>query len=73
MTIQAFSSSMTLSAQPARQRFFLRRFVVALVEGRQRKADRYIVEYLDRHPEYRGLHARSQDGAGLRDQRPSGR
>ena len=73
MTIQALPSSMTLSAQPVRQRFLLRRLIGALVEGRQRKADRYIVEYLDRHPEYRDLHARSQHGAGLRDQHPSGR
>jgi hypothetical protein len=73
MTIQALSSSMNLSAQPARQRVFLRRFIGALVEGRQRKADRCIAEYLDRHPEYRDLHARSRDGAGTLDQRPSGR
>jgi hypothetical protein len=73
MTIQALSSSMNLSAQPVRQRFFLRRLIGALVEGRRRKADLYIVEYLDRHPEYRDLHARSQDGAGMRDQRLSGR
>ncbi len=73
MTIQALSSSMNLSAQPAQHRFFLRRLIGALVEGRQRKADRYIVEYLDRHPEYRALHARSRDGAGTFDQHPSGR
>jgi hypothetical protein len=67
MTIQALSSSMTLSTQPVRQRFFLRRFIEVLVAGRQHKADLYIVEYLDRHPEYRDLHARTHDGAGALD------
>jgi hypothetical protein len=43
------------------------------MKRRQRKADLYIVEYLDRHPEYRDLHARSQDGAGALDQCRSGR
>jgi hypothetical protein len=58
MTIQALSSSVNLSARPARQRFFLRRLVEALIDGRQHKADLYISEYLARHPEYRETHAR---------------
>jgi hypothetical protein len=68
MTIQALSSFAKVSAQPA-GRFFLRRLVEALLNGRQRKADRHIAEYLDRHPEHRQLFARSHDHAPARERR----
>ena len=64
MTIQALSSSISVPALAKRQRSFVRRFVEAVIEGRQLKADLFAAEYLDRHPEYRDLHARAREAAG---------
>jgi hypothetical protein len=64
MTIQALSSHVQLSARPARRRFFLRRLVEALIDGRQHKADLHVAEYLDRHPEYRSMHTAEAAAVG---------
>jgi hypothetical protein len=53
MTLQAFSPSLFVPAQEGRKRPFWRRLLNAIMEGRQRKADEYVLEYLRRH---RGKH-----------------
>jgi hypothetical protein len=58
MTFQALSSALDIPARARPGHSFLRRFVDALIEGRQHKADLDIAEYLDRHPEYRVLDGR---------------
>ena len=69
MTIQALTSFANVSAQPARRRLFLRRLVEAVLDGRQRKADLCIAEYLDRHPEHRDMFTHMQSGTRARERR----
>jgi hypothetical protein len=53
MTLQAFSPSLFAPAREGRARSFGRRLFNAIMEGRQRKADEYVADYLRRH---RGEH-----------------
>jgi hypothetical protein len=46
MTLQAFSRSLFVPAREARERSFWRRLLGAIMEGRQRKADEYLRDYL---------------------------
>jgi hypothetical protein len=55
MTSYALSSSLDISAKSRPTGSFLHRFIGALIEGRQHKADLEVAEYLGRHPEYRDL------------------
>jgi hypothetical protein len=55
VTFQALSSSLNVPAKPRRERAFLRRFLDALIEGRQRTAAVKVAEYLEMHPEHRAL------------------
>jgi hypothetical protein len=49
MTLQTFSPSWIASAREARAPSFGRRLLDAIMEGRQRKADAGIADYLERH------------------------
>jgi len=49
MTLQAFSPSLFAPAREGRERSFWRQLLGAIMEGRQRKADEYIRDYLRRH------------------------
>jgi hypothetical protein len=53
MTLQASSPSLFAPAREDRERSFWRRLLGAIMEGRQRKADEYIRDYLRHH---RGAH-----------------
>jgi hypothetical protein len=53
MTLQAFSPSLFAPAREGRERSFWRQLLGAIMEGRQRKADEYLRDYLRRH---RGEH-----------------
>jgi hypothetical protein len=56
VTFQALSSSLDIPATPRPTGSLLRRFLDALIEGRQLKASYEIAEYLARHPEYHDLY-----------------
>lgn len=49
MTLQASSPSLFAPAREGRERSFWRQLLGAIMEGRQRKADEYIRDYLRRH------------------------
>jgi hypothetical protein len=49
MTLQAFSPSLLAPVRHDRKRSFWRRLLVAIMDGRQRKADEYLAGYLQRH------------------------
>jgi hypothetical protein len=49
MTLQAFSPSLFAPAREGRERWFWRRLLGAIMEGRQRKADEHLRDYLRRH------------------------
>jgi hypothetical protein len=49
MTLQASSPSLFAPAREGRERSFWRQLLSAIMEGRQRKADEYIRDYLRRH------------------------
>ena len=53
MTAQAFSPSLFAPARQGRERSFWRQLLGAIMEGRQRKADEYLRDYLRRR---RGEH-----------------
>jgi hypothetical protein len=53
MTLQAFSPSLFAPAREGRERSLWRRLLSAFMEGRQRKADECLRDYLRRH---RGEH-----------------
>jgi hypothetical protein len=53
MTLQASSPSLFAPAREGRERSFWRQLLGAIMEGRQRKADEYIRDYLRHH---RGQH-----------------
>jgi hypothetical protein len=72
VTFQALSSSLNVSAKPRQGRAILRRFLDALIEGRQRKAAVKVAEYLERHPEYRELNSHRQ-ASDMVERRLSGR
>jgi hypothetical protein len=49
MTMQAFSHSLFAPTREGREQSFWRQLVGAIMEGRQRKADEYLRDYLRRH------------------------
>jgi hypothetical protein len=49
MTLQAFSPSIFAPAREDRERSFWRQLLGTIMEGRQRKADEYVRDYLRRH------------------------
>jgi hypothetical protein len=49
MTLQAFSHSFFAPAREFRERSFWRQLLDAIMEGRQRKADEYLRDYLRHH------------------------
>ena len=49
MTLRAFSPSLFAPAREGRERSFWRQLLGAIMEGRQRKADEYLRDYLRRH------------------------
>ena len=49
MTLQASSPSLFAPARQGRERSFWRQLLGAIMEGRQRKADEYLRDYLRRH------------------------
>jgi hypothetical protein len=53
MTLQAASPSLFAPAREGRERSFWRQLLGAIMEGRQRKADEYVRDYLRRR---RGAH-----------------
>jgi hypothetical protein len=53
MTLRAFSPSLFAPAREGRERSFWRQLLGAIMEGRQRKADEYLRDYLRRR---RGEH-----------------
>jgi hypothetical protein len=59
MTLQAFSPSLLAPAGGGRERSFWRQLLGRIMEGRQRKADEYLRDYLRRH---RGSHADRRAG-----------
>jgi hypothetical protein len=49
MTLQTFSPALLAPAREGRSPSFWRRLFDAIMVGRQRKADAYVVDYLERH------------------------
>ena len=49
MTLRAFSPSLFAPAREGREQSFWRQLLGAIMEGRQRKADEYLRDYLRRH------------------------
>jgi hypothetical protein len=49
MTLQTFSPALLAPAREDRSPSFWRRLLVAIMVGRQRKADAYVADYLERH------------------------
>jgi hypothetical protein len=49
MTLQTFAPALLAPERAARSRPFWRGLLDAIMEGRQRKADAYLADYLERH------------------------
>jgi hypothetical protein len=49
MTLETFSRSPFAPARKGRERSFWRQLLGAIMEGRQRKANEYLRDYLRRH------------------------
>jgi hypothetical protein len=60
MTLQAFSPSLFVPARQGRERSFWRQLLGAIMEGRQRKADEYLRDYLRRHRDEHPDESRSE-------------
>ena len=52
MTLQTFAPSLLAAEREARSPSFSHRLFDAIMEGRQRKADAYVADYLERHSGY---------------------
>ena len=60
MTLHALSPSLFAPAREGRERSFWRRLLGAIMEGRQRKADERLRDYLRRHRDEHPDESRSE-------------